>query len=179
MSESREVILKLSPPTGHVLAQYAKAAKDRDYIELQGSPDGYIMVVDQDDNLVAGVSIFASGGRYILFEDAVSKPGWHPKVVYRAGEIITEQILCYCNLRDKIPVCPVTAPGVAKMMVKRFGFEAIPALVLRKQPEAIPMESVTLTPSRPKPEPKPAPENDVEPLPPRRKRRAKRRDLET
>lgn len=191
MNETRDVILRLCPPTKEMMDQYLEAARLRDYIELQGTPDGYIIVGDQDGRLVAAVSIFPSGGRYVLFEDAVSMPGWHPKVAYRAGEIIIEEILAYCAVRDKIPVCPVTAKSIARVMEKRFGFEAIPSVVLRKKPEPLGREVVRLTRSKPKPveedgvyyangefvtEDHPPPEPPPEAQP--EKRKAVRRDFE-
>lgn len=134
-------ILKFSPPTKDVLSQYVAAAKAHEYIDLAGSEDGYILIVDQDEQFVCGVTIFRPRGLYVLFEDAVSRPGLHPRVAYSAGELMIQAIITYCNIHNKVPVCPVTSKSLAQLM-SRYGFYAVPSFVMRKQRGSNPADVV-------------------------------------
>lgn len=134
-------ILHICPATEFYLKQYAEVAKSLDY-EIDVAPDGYILIADQDENFIAGVGVHDTNGRFILFEDAVARPGLKRDVLLAATDLMIAEIVSQSLRLNKNPVCLVLSVGI-KNALKRFGFESEPTWVCRRPSgEPIPREVV-------------------------------------
>lgn len=140
-------VLQIAAPTDELMQQYLRAAEHHGYSELQGSPDGYIMISDEQDRFVLGCTVYETHGAYILFEDAVSAPGVSLNVVRRAADLMVAQAIGLCNVRGKHAICCVTSPGL-KSLLERRGFRHTPGFILRRDPVSQPVDVVEPKPRR-------------------------------